>query len=114
MKIFIANLPHKLEEAELKTMLTQFGQVAAVKLVTDAETGKRKGFGFVEMPVLDQAKAAITALNEKEVYGRKISLKEAVEKNEPKKTMNFERPRREYRSSGGNANEEIGGKIYLR
>ena len=109
MKIFIANLPHKLEEAELKTMLTQFGQVASVKLVSDPETGKRKGFGFVEMPVLDQAKAAITALNEKEVYGRKISLKEAVEKNEPKKTMNFERPRREYRSSGGNANDEIDG-----
>ena len=109
MKIYIANLPHKLEEAELKTMLTQFGQVASVKLVSDPETGKRKGFGFVEMPVNDQAKAAITALNEKEVYGRKISLKEAVEKNEPKKTMNFERPRREYRSSGGNANDEIDG-----
>jgi RNA recognition motif-containing protein len=40
MNIFIANLPHKLEEAELKTMLTQFGQVASVKLVTDVETGK--------------------------------------------------------------------------
>jgi len=109
MKIFIANLPHKLEEAELKKMLTQFGQVASVKLVNDPETGKRKGFGFVEMPVLDQAKAAITALNEKEVYGRKISLKEAVEKNEPKKTMNFERPRREYRRSGGGGSEEIDG-----
>ena len=109
MKLFIANVPHKLEEKELKTMLTQFGQVASVKLLTDKDTGKRKGFGFVEMPVLDQAKAAIAALNEKEVYGRKISLKEAVEKNEPKKTVNFERPRREYRSSGGNANDEIDG-----
>ena len=109
MRIFIANLPHKLEESELKKMLTQFGQVASVKLVTDAETGKRKGFGFVEMPVSDQAKAAITALNEKEIYGRKLSLKEAVEKNEEKKTGNFQRPKREFRSSGGNANEEIYG-----
>src|SRR5471030_1145120 len=108
MKIFIANLPHKLEEAELKTMLTQFGQVASVKLVTDAETGKRKGFGFVEMPVSEQAKAAITALNEKEVYGRKISLKEAVEKQQDR-PGNFQRPRREYRSSGGGGNEEIDG-----
>ena len=108
MKIFIANLPHKLEEAELKTMLTQFGQVAAVKLVTDAETGKRKGFGFVEMPVLDQAKAAITALNEKEVYGRKISLKEAVEKQQ-ETPGNFQRPRREYRSPEESANGEIDG-----
>ena len=108
MRIFIANLPHKLEEIELKTMLTQFGQVASVKLVTDAETGKRKGFGFVEMPVMDQAKAAIAALNEKEVYGRKISLKEAVERQQ-ETPGNFQRPRREYRSPGGDANGEIDG-----
>lgn len=108
MKIFIANLPHKLEEPELKTMLTQFGQVASVKLVTDKETGKRKGFGFIEMPVKEQAKAAITALNEKELYGRKISLKEAIEK-EQERPDNFQRPRREYRSAGGNAGEEIDG-----
>ena len=108
MRIFIANLPHKLEEAELKTMLTQFGQVASVKLVTDVETGKRKGFGFVEMPVMDQAKAAITALNEKEVYGRKLSLKEAVEKQQ-ERPGNFQRPRREYRSSENSANGEIDG-----
>ena len=108
MRIFIANLPHKLEESELKKMLTQFGQVASVKLVTDAETGKRKGFGFVEMPVNDQAKAAITALNEKEIYGRKISLKEAVEK-EQERPGNFQRPKREYRGSGGGSSEEIDG-----
>ena len=108
MRIFIANVPHKLEETELKTMLTQFGQVASVKLVTDAETGKRKGFGFVEMPVQDQAKAAITALNEKEVYGRKISLKEAVEKQQ-ETPGNFQRPRREYRSPEESANGEIDG-----
>ena len=106
MRIFIANLPHKLEESELKKMLTQFGQVASVKLVTDAETGKRKGFGFVEMPVSEQAKAAITALNEQEIYGRKISLKEAVEK-EQERPGNFERPKREYRGSG--RSEEIDG-----
>ena len=108
MRIFIANLPHKLEESELKKMLTQFGQVASVKLVTDAETGKRKGFGFVEMPVNDQAKAAITALNEQEIYGRKISLKEAVEK-EQERPGNFQRPKREYRGAGGGNSEEIDG-----
>jgi len=106
MKIFIANLPHKLEEAELKKLLTQFGQVVSVKLVTDVETGKRKGFGFVEMPVQEQAKAAITALNEKEIYGRKISLKEAVEKQQ-ERPGNSQRPRREYRND--NADREIDG-----
>ena|ERR1700744_17866 len=106
MKIFIANVPHKLEETELKTMLTQFGQVASVKLVTDKETGKRKGFGFVEMPVKEQAKAAITALNEKEIYGRKIALSEAVEK-EQERPGNFHQPGRDFRNSG--SNEEIDG-----
>ena len=108
MKIFIANVPHKLEETELKTMLTQFGQVASVKLLTDKETGKRKGFGFIEMPVREQAQSAIAALHDKEVYGRKLALSEAVEK-EQEKAAKFERPRREYGSPGGNANEEIDG-----
>ena len=96
MKIFIANVPHKLEETELKTMLTQFGQVASVKLLTDKETGKRKGFGFIEMPVREQARAAISALNDKEVYGRKLALKEADEEQRP---SGFERPKREFRAN---------------
>jgi RNA recognition motif-containing protein len=101
MKIFIANVPHKMHEPELKTMLTQFGQVGSVKLVADAETGKRKGFGFVEMPVKEQAKAAIAALNEKEVYGRKLVLKEAEEQPQDPEG-NFLRSKREYRSGTAN------------
>ena len=96
MKIFIANVPHKLEEAELKKMLTQFGQVASVKLLIDKETGKRKGYGFIEMPVREQAKAALTALNDKEVFGRKLALKEADEEQRP---SGFERPKREFRTN---------------
>ena len=108
MKIFIANVPHKLEETELKTMLTQFGQVASVKLVTDKETGKRKGFGFIEMSVKDQANAAIAALNEKEIYGRKLALSEATEQ-EKERQGNYRRPQREFQGSGAGANEEIDG-----
>ncbi len=108
MKIFIANLPHKLDETELKKMLTQFGQVESVKLVTDKETGKRKGFGFIEMPVKEQAKAAITALNDKEIYGRKLALSEAMVK-EQEGSNSFERSKRDYRGPGGGGNEEING-----
>ena len=86
-------------------MLTQFGQVASVKLKTD-EAGKRKGWGFIEMPVNDQTKAAIAALNEKEVYERKITLKEAKEK-EQERTNSFQRSRREYRAYGNDSPEEI-------
>ncbi|HEY4149247.1 MAG TPA: RNA-binding protein [Chitinophagaceae bacterium] len=74
MKLFIANVPHQMDEGELKQMLTQFGQVASVKLVADRETGKRKGFGFIEMPVYEQAMTAIQALNGKELYKRKLVL----------------------------------------
>ena len=109
MKLFIANVPHKLEEAELKTMLTPFGQVASVKLLTDPETGKRKGWGFIEMPVNDQAKAAIAALDGKEIHGRKIALSEAVEKEQEKKPVHFQRQRREYRSYGEDTKGEIDG-----
>jgi RNA recognition motif-containing protein len=108
MELFIANLPHKLEEAELKKMLTQFGQVASVKLPVDPEKGTRKGFGFVEMPVKEQALAAISALNGKEIYGRKIALSESVKK-EPERKNNFQRPRREYRSNDRDGQGEIDG-----
>ncbi|HZY35275.1 MAG TPA: RNA-binding protein [Mucilaginibacter sp.] len=108
MKIFIANVPHKMEESELKQTLTQFGQVASIKLVTDKETGKRTGWGFIEMPVNDQVKAAITALNGKEVYGRKIALSEAVQK-EQERSNNFQRPRREFRTNDRQNNQEVDG-----
>jgi RNA recognition motif-containing protein len=78
-------------------------------LLTDKETGKRKGFGFIEMPVRDQAKAAITALNDKEVYGRELALKEAEDKDEAK-PGNFQQPRRELRNSGGTGEEVDGNR----
>jgi RNA recognition motif-containing protein len=89
-------------------MLTQFGQVASVRLLTDKETGKRKGFGFIEMPVREQAQSAIAALHDKEVYCRKLSLLEALEK-EGERGNNFQRPKREYRGSAGTNNGEIDG-----
>jgi RNA recognition motif-containing protein len=108
MRIFIANVPHKMDEPELKQLLTQFGQVASIKLMTNKETGKRTGWGFIEMPVRDQTNAAIAALDGKEVYGRKIALSEAVQK-EQDKSNNFQRPRGEFRDFGGGENEEIDG-----
>lgn len=107
MKLFIANLPHKLEEGEIKTMLTQFGQVSSVKLKTD-ESGKRKGWGFIEMPVEAQAKAAVAALNGKEIHGRKIALSESEEKKR-ENSGGFQRPRRQYRDHGNAQQEEIDG-----
>lgn len=79
MKLFIANISNRLKDEEVKQMLTQFGQVGSIKLVTDPQTGKRKGFGFVEMPVNAQALSAIAALHDKTVGGRTLSLSEATD-----------------------------------
>ena len=78
MKLFIANIAHELSEQELNQLLTQYGQVSALKLPVDPQTGKRKGYGFVEMRDTAQAQKAIEALNETEVKGRKLSVKESV------------------------------------
>ncbi|WP_345949216.1 hypothetical protein ABDD95_20430 [Mucilaginibacter sp. PAMB04274] len=82
MKLFIANVAFNLAEAALKQMLTPFGQDALVGLITDPETGKRKGFGCIEMPIREQALRAIAGLNDQMIGGRKISIKEAVEKDQ--------------------------------
>jgi RNA recognition motif-containing protein len=83
MRLFLANIPHQLTEAELNQLLTQYGQVISLKLVNDPQTGKRKGFGFVEMRDRTQAQKAIDALNGLELHGRKLSVKEATEKDTP-------------------------------
>ena len=77
MNIFVAKLNFKTRKEDLERAFSQFGQVASAKVVTDRDTGRSKGFGFVEMPNDDEARAAIDALNEKELDGRVIAVKPA-------------------------------------
>lgn len=77
MNIFVAKLNFKTQEAELERAFLQFGQVSSVKIIMDKETGRSKGFGFVEMPNDDEARNAIEGLNEKELDGRVIVVKPA-------------------------------------
>ena len=107
MKLFIANIPYKLEEAELKQILVQYGQVASIKLVTDPQTGKREGFGFIEMPVQDQAQKAISGLNDKEIYGRKLALSEATENDQGK--LQKQKSNTQTHNSNNNNTGEIDG-----
>ena len=80
MKIFVASLPFKLEENDIRETFEEYGEVSSVKLVLDKETGRKKGFGFVEMPDDEQAKKAIQDLNGLEIYGRAIAVTQAEEK----------------------------------
>jgi len=77
MNIFVAKLNFKTRKEDLEKAFSQFGQVSSAKVITDRETGRSKGFGFVEMPNDDEAQQAIAALNEKELDGRVIVVKPA-------------------------------------
>ncbi len=77
MNIFVAKLNFKTRKEELEAAFAQFGQVASAKIVRDKETGRSKGYGFVEMPNDAEAQAAIESLNEKELDGRVIAVKPA-------------------------------------
>jgi len=69
-----------LGEADLKALFEAYGEVSSVKLINDRETGRSKGFGFVEMPDDEGAQNAITALNGSNVKGRTIAVSQAEEK----------------------------------
>jgi RNA recognition motif-containing protein len=80
MNIFAGSLPYTIGEAELKALFEAYGEVSSVKIINDRETGRSKGFGFVEMPDDESAQAAITALNGSSVKGRNIAVSQAEDK----------------------------------
>ncbi len=77
MKLFVGNIPHSLSESDLKNLFTPFGNVVSVKIIQDHETGRSRGFAFVEMGSPSEAKKAIEGLNGKEVLSRAIVVTEA-------------------------------------
>lgn len=90
MNLYVSNLPYTTTDEELQSEFAAFGTVSSARVVKDRDTGRSRGFGFVEMPVESEALTAINALNTKEVGGRPLRVIEA-------------RPREERppRSSGG-------------
>ncbi|BCI62028.1 MULTISPECIES: RNA recognition motif domain-containing protein [Bacteroidales] len=77
MNIYIGNLNYRVREADLQQVMEEYGAVDSVKIIKDRETGKSKGFGFVEMGNDAQAKQAIEELNGAEYEGRTMIVKEA-------------------------------------
>ncbi|MBI4472841.1 MAG: RNA-binding protein [Acidobacteria bacterium] len=75
-KIYVGNLPFKTTEDELTSMFEQVGAVESVSIITDRETGRSKGFGFVSMSD-DDAEKAIAQFNGKEIGGRSLTVNEA-------------------------------------
>ena len=75
-KIYVGNLSFQTSENDLSDLFAQFGEVESVKIITDRDTGRSKGFGFVEMGE-DSAEKAISQLNGKELNGRALTVNEA-------------------------------------
>ncbi len=78
MNIYVGNLNYKVKENDLMQALQEYGTVSSVKIITDRETRRSKGFGFVEMPNDDEAQKVIEQLNGAEFMGRQIVIKEAI------------------------------------
>ena len=94
MKLYVGNMSYSTGETELKNAFADFGTVDAVTLITDRDTGRAKGFGFVEMADANEANAAIEAINGTKQGGRELVVNEARPREE--------RPRREGGFGGGN------------
>ena len=87
MNIYVGSLHFKMNEAELKELFEEYGEVTTAKIIIDKYSGKSKGFGFVEMPNEAEAKKAIKELNGAEVQGRNIIVNESIERTD--KRSNF-------------------------
>ena len=76
-KLYVGNLPFNTTEQSLNELFADHGAVTSARIITDRETGRSKGFGFVEMSSADEAQGAIENLNGQEFQGRKLVVNEA-------------------------------------
>ncbi len=81
-KLYVGNLPYKLTSDELKGIFAEIGEIVDAVVISERDSGRSKGFGFVEFNTIEEAKKAIEAMNQKELEGRKL-------------VVNFARPARE-------------------
>ncbi len=77
MRIYVGNLSYQANEDELRELFEAYGEVAEVNVITDRDTGRSRGFAFVEMPNAQEGSAAIEALDQKEHEGRNLRVNEA-------------------------------------
>ena len=87
-KIYVGNLPYSIDDASLRHNFSEYGSVSSAKVMMDRDTGRSKGFGFVEMTTEPEAQAAINGLNGQSVDGRSI-------------VVNMARPKEDRGDAGG-------------
>jgi len=94
MKLFVAGLPYDLYDDELVEIFEKFGKIATAKVAIDKETGKSKGFAFVDMPNEQEARDAIEHLNEISLGKKPLVVKEADDRNSSGSSNSRFKPRR--------------------
>jgi len=81
MNIYVSNISFKSDENELREAFEKYGEVSSAKIIKDRDTGRSRGFGFVEMPDDSEAATAISSLNGANLGGRPLTVNEAKERN---------------------------------
>ena len=92
-KIFVGGLAQNVEESDLKEVFSKYGELASVSVIKDAETGRSRGFGFVEMIKKEEANAAISALHQTSIKGKSVSVRDAGDKKGRDRSSRRERPK---------------------
>jgi RNA recognition motif-containing protein len=111
MNLYVGNLSWTMTEDDLRNLFEQYGTVTSIKIVKDRETGRSKGFGFVEMENDTEAQNALSSLYDKEILGRKIVINEAQERPaKPGGGGGFKK--RSFGGGGGGYNKGGGGGGY--
>jgi len=89
MNLYVSNLGYHVQEEELRNLFTKFGEVISAKIIMNRETGKPRGFAFVEMKSSDEATNAMNSLNNKEIEGRALSISVARKREERSPRSNW-------------------------
>jgi len=108
-KLYVGNLPYNATETELRALFEQVGEIAEVTVITDRETGRSKGFGFVEMATEEGAQEAIRKFNGFDLNGRPLTVNEARPREERSGGGGFGGGRR---GGGGGDRDRRGGDRY--
>ncbi len=100
-KLYVGNISFKASEGDIKELFTTIGEVESIKLITDAQTGHKKGFGFIEMSSVEEARKAMSDLNGATLLDKSIVVNEARERKGPRRDQR----RHSGRSGSGKSRE---------